>query len=89
MPPGGIWHWDYLVAVIDDLLEGNGKVRLYTVKDVKEPFEFIFLLKGADLKRSWPKEQKEVDEVGGPDLADGAAAQEPVKRPRKVSNSLH
>ena len=72
-----------------DLLENKERVRVYTVKEVKEPFEIVFPLRGADLKTARPDEE-EIEETEPLDLSPDASKEDaPVKRPRKVSTRPH
>ena len=48
MHPGGIWSGDYLVAALDDLLSGQGHVRVFRIKEVVPPEE-MRQATGADL----------------------------------------
>ena len=66
LPPGGVWHGDYIVADLDDLVSGKQRVRIYTVKELVDPDKIIFPLQGLpDIKQSWPEEYEEADPDDG------------------------
>ena len=55
------------------------------MKDVKEPFEFVFPLKGAGLKEATPDEV-EIEETETLEPEPGVPSEDvPKRRPRKVS----
>ena len=43
LAPGGVWHGDYVVADLDDLVSGKRHVRIYIVKELNDPDEIVFL----------------------------------------------
>ena len=60
LAPGGVWHGDYIVADLDDLVSGKKHVRVYVVKELVDPDEIIFPLQGVpDVRKSWPEEYVE------------------------------
>ena len=46
LAPGGVWHGDYIVADLDDLVSGKRHVRVYTVKEIVDPDKIVFPLQG-------------------------------------------